>query len=446
MASKSLLIKGGTIITMDRERRIIQDGVILIEDGRITSVGKSNEVTHEKVDLKINASKKYVFPGFINCHTHMFQVLLRDVAMDMFLLDWLKRSIWPSIKHLREEDIYAAAKLGIIENIRSGVTCIIDNQYPRNYEASVKAIYESGIRGVLACGYYEVNVPEELRIDPSEAIKRCEEMIKRWHGKDNGRIQVCPAPMHPCFASKELLLKSKELADKYETYLHVHTAESVKDVRLLKKLTGKSDVEYLHEIGVLDERFHAVHAVQVTPREIRLLASTHANIIHNPVSNAYTGAGIAPIPEYLKNECNVALGTDGPASGGNHDLLQSMKFAALIHKGYRRDPTVMKVWDVLEMVTINGAKALKMERELGSIEAGKRADLIIVDLLKPNTVYVHDPVANLVYAATSENVETVIVEGRILMERRKITYVDEEEVMAEASRAAERLMEKLSET
>jgi len=444
MASKTILIKGGTLVTMNRERRIIKDGAILVEDGRITSIGKADEFGGEKADRVIDASGKYIFPGFINCHTHMFQVLLRDVAMDMVLLDWLKTSIWPSIRHLREEDIYIAAKLGIVENIRSGVTCIVDNQYPRNYEPSIRAMHESGIRGVLACGYYEINVPEDLRMDADKALKMCEEMIRRWHGRDEGRLRVCPAPMHPCFASKELLLKSKELADKYQTYLHVHTAESVKDVELLKQMTGKTDVEYLHELGILDERFHAVHAVQVSPEEMRLFASAHANIIHNPISNAYTGAGVAPIPEYLRLGCNVALGTDGPASGGNHDFLQSMKFTALIHKGFRRDPTVMRVSEILEMATINGAKALGMEGEIGSLEAGKRADLIILDLHKPHTVYVHDPIANLVYAATSENIETVIVDGEILMEDRRITYIDEEEVMAEASKVAERLMEKFS--
>ncbi|WP_309493197.1 amidohydrolase [Candidatus Hecatella orcuttiae] len=439
----SLAIEGGTIITLDKNRPIIKNGLLVVQDGEITFVGEKSEFKESlDVERRIDASGKFVFPGFINAHNHMFQVFIRSVAVDMELLDWLKLAIWPFTQSLTESDIYVAARLAIIENIKSGITCIVDNQYPRFYEPVAKAMDETGIRGVLACGYYELNVLDEMKTEPSEALKKCEETLRKWDKAGGGRIRVCPAPMHPCFASDELILKSKELADKYDTYLHIHTAESERDVRMLMERTGKRDVEYLHDLGVLDSRFLAVHSVCVTKREIDLLVASGAQIVHNPISNMYVCDGVAPIPEYIRRGLNVALGTDGSASNGNQDFLSSMKFAALLHKVYHMDPSIIKAQDSLEMATINGAKALSMGDRLGSLQVGKRADITIVDMFKPHTVHVHDPVGSLVYSCTPENVDTVIVDGKILMENRRITFTDEEEELRKADEVAQAVKER----
>jgi 5-methylthioadenosine/S-adenosylhomocysteine deaminase len=301
---------------------------------------------------------------------------------------------------------------------------------------------EIGFRGVLACGYHESGVPESVRVEPDSALNRCEILIRKYAQTSNGRLRVCPAPMHPCFTSEEALLKSKELADKYETYLHVHTAESERDVKILVSKTGKRDVEFLHDLGVLDNRFLAIHSVNVTQREINLLARSGSHIVHNPVSNMYLGSGVAPVPEYMRKKVNVALGTDGPASNCNQDIVETMKFAACLHKVHLMDPSVITAQEVLQMATISGAKALGMEDKLGSIGVGKYGDLVILDMFKPNTVHVHDPVGSLVYSATSENVDTVIVDGNVLMENRRITFADEEAILKEADIVALRALQR----
>ena len=436
-------ICGGTIITMDGKRPVIKDGGLLIQDGEIVFVGnKSGLRKWGTADQLIDGTGKFIFPGFINAHAHMFQVLFRNVGVDLDLLDWLRQVVWPLTTRLTKQEVYSAARLGIVENIKSGVTCAVDNQYPQHYEEPLKAMDAFGFRGVLACGYYEAGVPEEVRGEPTIALKRCENLIRKYDKAGRGRLRVCPAPMHPCFTSEEIMVKSKELAAKYDTYLHVHTAESERDVRMLVDKTGKRDIEFLHDLGVLDNRFLAIHSVNVTPREVNLLARSGSHVVHNPVSNMYLGSGVAPVPEFMRKQVNVALGTDGPASNCNQDLIETMKFAACLQKVHLRDPAILSAREVLQMATINGAKALGMEDRLGSIEVGKKGDLVLMDMFKPNTVHVYDPVGSLVYSATSENVDTVIVDGNVLMQKRRITFADEEAILMEAHEAAQRLLQR----
>ena len=438
-----LAISGGTIITMDEKLTEIKDGGLLVQDGKIVFVGNKSELRkYVTANQQIDATGKFIFPGFINAHAHMFQVLFRNVGVDLDLLDWLQQVIWPLCKNLTKHDVYVASRLGILENIKSGVTCVVDNQYPHYYEEPLRAMSEIGFRGVLACGYHESGVPDEIRVAPTTALSRCESLIRKYDRKDNGRLRVCPAPMHPCFTLEELMLKSKEIADKYDTYLHVHTGESERDVEMLVNKTGKRDVEFLHSLGVLDKRFLAIHSVNVTQHEIELLARSGSHIVHNPVSNMYLGSGVAPVPEFMRKKVNVALGTDGPASNCNQDIIQTMKFAACLHKVHLRNPSVITAQEVLQMATFNGATALGVEDKLGSIEVGKNSDLVIIDMDKPNTVHVHDPVGSLVYSATSENVDTVIVDGKVLMENRRITFSDEEAILREADKVALQVLQR----
>lgn len=441
--SLDLAIRGGTIVTMDAKQPIIKDGGLLIQEGKIVFVGNKSKIREFGTpNQKIDATGKFIFPGFINAHAHMFQVLFRNVGVDLDLLDWLRQVVWPLTTNLTKQDIYTAARLGIVENIKSGVTCVVDNQYPNFYEEPLRAMQEIGFRGVMACGYHESGVPEEVRVEPTKALSRCEILIKKYDEGGRGHLRVCPAPMHPCFTSEELMLKSKEIADKYNTYLHVHTAESERDVKMLVDKTGKRDVEFLHDLGVLDNRFLAIHSVNVTQREINLLARSGSHIIHNPVSNMYLGSGVAPVPEYMRKQVNVALGTDGPASNCNQDIIETMKFAACLHKVHLRNPSIITATEVVQMATLNGAKALGLEDRLGSIEVGKNGDVVVIDMFKPNTVHVHDPIGSLVYSATSENVDTVIVDGKVLMENRRITFGDEEAILKEADKVALRVLQR----
>jgi len=442
-----VIIKGGTVVTMDDKRRIIEDGAVVTRENKIEFVGKREEAEKRfKTGKEIDAGRKVIFPGLINAHTHMFQVLLRNLAVDAPLLDWLESVIHPALSILKEnrDDIHAAALLGCIENIKSGVTHVVDNHYGGgNYDAVIEAMIETGIRGCLARGIYELNVPEPLREDPKDAISDCERLVRKWRGAAGGRIMVGIAPMHPCNASKELLVKARDFSDEFGVIYHTHTGESKGDQELNVKIHGKTDVELLKELGVLGPRYHAVHSVWVSKAEINHMAQAGVHVVHNPVANMYLGSGVAPIPEMRNAGINVALGTDGPASNNNQDLIESMKFAACLHKVNKLDPAIITAQDVLEMATINGAKALGLEGEIGSLEVGKKADLIIVDMEKPHISPVHDPVASLVYCANGGDVDTVIVDGKVVMERRQIKTVDEQKVIQKSYEVSQRLEEKL---
>ena len=438
-----LIVRGGTVVTVDGAGRIIEDGAIVISGDRIEFVGPREEAERKYgAERTLDAGGKFIFPGFVNAHTHMFQVLLRNLAVDMVLLEWLKRVIHPALLKFEEDDVYVGALLGCLENIKSGVTCIVDNHYGRHFDAVLRAMVEAGVRGCVPRGGYVVNAKEELLEDPDHILRDTERLIREWHGAAGGRIMVGVAPMHPCFATREFLLKAKELSDRYGVVYHTHTGESREDQELNREFHGQTDVELLHELGILSPRYHAVHGVWVSQREIGYLAEAGAHVIHNPVSNMYMGSGVAPVPEMLAAGVNVALGTDGPASNNCQDIIQTMKFAACLHKVSKLDPAAITARQVLEMATINGAKALGLEDQIGSLEAGKKADITIVDMEKPHIAPVHDPIGSLVYCAHGSDVDTVIIDGRVVMERGEVKTIDEGEILERAYRVAQRLKER----
>ncbi len=444
----TIIIEGGFVIPVRPRGKIIRDGAVVVEDDRIVFVGKRDEAKRKyHSDTVIKAHRHVIIPGLVNAHNHLFQSILKNIGIDMELVTWLRTSIHPTLASFTDEDFYVAAKWGLIENIKSGVTSIIENHYgPRGHEAVIKALIESGLRAVLARGIYEVNVLiDMLRETPEEALSHVENLVKKYHGKENGRIMIAVAPMHPYNASKELLLKAKELSDKYDIIYHTHTAESKKDQELVVQLHGKTDVTLLYELGILGPRYHAVHAVNVSPQEVKYIAETGAHVIHNPESNMYLGSGIAPIPDYLKAGANVALGTDGAGSNNNNDMIEAMRFAVLLHRAARSHPSIITAWDALEMATINGAKALGLEKEIGSLEPGKKADITIIRLDAPHTAPVHDPLGAIVYCATAQDVDTVIVDGKIIMENRVVKVFDEEKVKEEAEKTAQRILDRARE-
>ena len=440
-----LVIEGGYVIPVIPRKTIIRDGAVVIEGDRIAFVGKRDEARRRFPSAEvIKAHRHVIIPGLINAHDHLFQSILRNIGIDMELVSWLRTSIHPTLASFTDEDFYVAAKWGLVENIKSGVTTIIENHYgPRGYDAVAKALMESGLRTVLARGIYELNVLlEELKEDPDEALKHTESLVKKYHRGNGGKMMVAVAPMHPYNASKELLLKAKELSDKYGIIYHTHTGESKKDQELVKQLHGKTDVTLLYELGVLGPRYHAVHAVNVSPEEVKYLAKTGSHVIHNPESNMYLGSGVAPVPDYLKEGVNVALGTDGPGSNNNQDMVEAIRFAVLLHRAARTHPSIITAWDALEMATINGARALGLEEQLGSLEVGKKADITVVRLDGPHIAPVHDPLGSIVYCANASDVDTVIVDGKVVMLERKVLTLNEEEVAREAEETALNLLDR----
>ncbi len=439
-----LIIEAKYVVPVKPRHRVIRDGAVVVDGNRIVFVGKSDEAKKKyHSDTVIRGDRHVVLPGFVNAHNHLFQSILKNIGIDMELVTWLRTSIHPTLACFHPEDFYVSAKWGLIENIKSGVTTIIENHYgPIGYEWVAKALIESKLRAVLARGIYELNVLLDiLREEPDKALAHVEDLVKKYHGYEN-RLWIAVAPMHPYNASRELLLKAKELSDKYGLIYHTHTAESKRDQELVVKLHGKTDVELLYELGILGPRYHAVHAVNVSPREVKMIAEKSAHVIHNPESNMYLGSGIAPVPDYLANNVNVALGTDGAGSNNNNDMIEAMRFAVLLHRAARSHPSIVTAWDALEMATVNGAKAIGLENEIGSLEPGKKADIVVIRLDRPHTYPVTDPVGALVYCANAGDVDTVIVDGEVVMENRRVLVFDEEKIMEEAFRIQQEILDR----
>ena len=417
---------------MDQKRRIFERGSVAVEGGKIIAVGKN---VKEKADTVIDARGKVVLPGLINAHTHLSMTLLRGVADDMELDPWLKTRIWPIEKHLRAEDCHVGALLGCLEMIKSGTTCFADQYF--FMEDVARAVEKAGIRGVLSYGIIELGDPKKRKFE----IEVGEKLVRTWHGKADGRILTMFGPHAPYTCSPECLTKVKELAKKYKVGIHTHIAETrwETDDEIPKKY-GKRPVEHLDAIGFLGPEVLAAHCVWLTEKEIKILCDHGVKPVHNPVSNMKIACGIAPVPEMLAAGIPVALGTDGAASNNALDMFNEMKFAALLNKVGKLNPTVMPAQAVLEMATINGAIALGLEKEIGSLEAGKKADIVLVDLKKPRLTPLHNVVSHLVYSAVGGDVDTTIVDGKILMQNTEVLVLDEDKVLDQAQKTSDDLL------
>ncbi len=426
-----VLIKDGHIITMDPQRRIFERGSVAIADGKIVAVGKNINV---KADTVIDAKGKVVLPGLVNAHTHLSMTLLRGIADDMEFDPWLKTKIWPIEKHLRAEDCYVGALLGCLEMIKSGTTCFADQYF--FMEDVARAVEKAGIRGVLSYGIIEQGDPKKRKSE----IREGEKLVKTCHGTADGRILTMFGPHAPYTCSPECLAQVKELAKKYKVGIHTHIAESKWEVEEIIKKYGKRPVEHLDAIGFLGPEVLAAHCVQLAEQEIRILRDRGVKPVHNPVSNMKIACGVSPVPEMLAAGIPVALGTDGAASNNSLDMFNEMKFAALLNKVDKFDPTVMPVQSVLEMATVNGARALGLGKNLGSLEVGKKADLTLVDLRKPHLTPLRNVISHLVYSATGGDVDTVIVDGKVIMQGRRVLTLEEDKVLEEAQKVADNLL------
>lgn len=446
----SILIKNGIILTVDRNDQIIKNGALYLENDRIVDVGLTRDVTKKhRADRVIDASKKLVIPGLINAHTHMTDSLVRGLGADMSLLEWLNDFFWPFSEAVTGDDAHAGALLGCLEAIKSGCTYVAENYYPtkekkHNIDRVAEAIEKSGIRGTLIRGYHDKKsmLPDDFIEDDDEVVREYDRIIHTWHEKAKGRIMTWVGPVNLLFSSLESIIKVHELAEKYDVGLHTHLSESKGEVELIKKEYGKGYVEVFHSLGVLGPKFHGAHAVWLSAKEIALLAETDSRVIHNPTSNMYLASGTAPVPQMLKAGLTVALGTDGPCCNNNIDMIQSLKFAALVHKLNSLNPRAICANEVLRMATVDGARAFGLENEIGSIEVGKKADITIIDLWKPHILPVFDPIATLVYSANGDDVNTVIIDGKIVMEDKEVKTIDEQEILKKAKNAAEDLVQR----
>jgi len=432
-----ILIRNGTVLTMDGDRRVIPDGAVAVNDGRIIAIGKTESLTRDyTAERTIDAKNKVVMPGLINTHTHLYQVLMRSIADDTNLLDWWQKGVAPASLRMRGEHCYYAALTGCLELLKSGCTCTVDNMEPcfpveGLPDEVVRAFADIGIRGVEAMGAADIErtwwpVPSEFRKDTEHAIEENLKLIRRWNGQANGRIKVWFGTSCPMACSDESLQKAHDLSRELDTGVCCHLHETKHEVESWRKDTGLTPIQYYdRKIRFLDSNLLAVHCVWMDEEDIGILARKHVTVSHNPVSNMYLASGTAPIPSMLKHGIPVSLGVDGAASNNNQDMFELMKTATILHKATSLDPLAITAEKVLEMATIEGAKSIFMDKEIGSLEVGKKADIILVNLREVNMVPLNNLVSQLVYCGKSWNVDTAIVDGRLIMENRNINTVDE---------------------
>jgi len=429
MEEADILIRECTLLPMD-DRGIIKEGLIAIENGTITYAGKEAKAPPMKAEKVIDGRGKVAMPGLVNCHTHLAMTLFRGIAEDQPLQKWLKQTIWPLEAKLKPNDVYDGALLGCLEMIESGTTTFADMYFHEDQVA--KAVEKAGLRGVLAQGILEAGV----LIRGEKMLRESVNFVKGYDGYADGRVtaQLGPHTLYTCGPS--LLRKVRERATELKVGVHVHLAESEETVNLTKKKHGLSEIEFLEKMGFLGPDVLAAHCIHLAEKEMRIMAKRNVKVSYNPVVNMKLAQGTARIKDFMDVGVTVGIGTDGPASNNNLDMFESMKIAALLQKHFYKDPTVMPAQMVLKMATMEGAKALGLEKTVGTLEAGKKADIILLDLKKPHLTPVHDPYASIVYSAHGSDVDTVIVDGKVLMENRKVKTLDEEEVMLKAQKTA----------
>ncbi|MHB1126025.1 MAG: amidohydrolase [Bacillota bacterium] len=434
---EKILIKDCVLVPMtkspDDAGGYYYHGEVAIENGLIAAIGPPGTVSPLwQADRTIDGRGNLVaMPGLINCHTHAAMTLLRSYADDLPLMRWLSDKIWPLEANLTAEDIYWGTMLCSLEMIKSGTTTFADMYF--FMDETARAVQDSGIRACLSRGL--IGLQENAR----EALLEGVGLVKQWQGAANGRISTMLGPHAPYTCPPDYLEKVIAEASGLGVGIHIHVAETQDEMEQVRERYGKTPVQYLEELGMFQGHVLAAHCVYVNDEDIRILANGAAGVAHNPESNMKLASGIAPVPQMLAAGINVGLGTDGAASNNNLDLLEEMRTAALLHKLSAGDPTVLPAYQTLQMATVMGAKALALEEKIGQLQVGMQGDLILVDFDQPHLYPRHDIAAHLVYSASAGDVDTVIINGRVVMEGREIKGIDAERVCREAEQRARRL-------
>jgi 5-methylthioadenosine/S-adenosylhomocysteine deaminase len=424
-----LIVTGGIVVTMDGPRTIYSDGTIAVKGDTIVAIGPRVDVEAKYGAAQtIDANGSLVLPGFINGHTHVPMTLFRGIHDDVTLNDWLYKYIFPAeARNVNEEFVRWGTRLAAAEQIRGGVTTFADMYYFE--DAVAEETKAAGMRGVLGETFIDFPAPDNKT--EAEALAYTEKFLKKWQG--DSLIHAAPAPHSIYTCSQKTLQDAAALARKYHAPILIHTAEMKKEWDDSQKQNGMSPVQYLDKIGVLGPDVVSAHCIFVDAADRKTLAQRHVGCVHNPSSNMMIASGVSPVPEMRAEGVAVGLGTDGPAGSNNDlDLMEEMDLAAKLAKITKMNPLALNAKSVVEMATIDGAKALHMEKEIGSLETGKKADIILISLDEPNAVPMYDVYAQLAYALKGSDVQTVIIGGRVVMRDRKLLTVNEREAMAKA--------------
>jgi 5-methylthioadenosine/S-adenosylhomocysteine deaminase len=435
-----LLVLNGTLVTMDKDRRVIDDAGIAVAGGRIVAVGSSREIARSySAPQTVDAANKIIVPGLINGHTHVPMTLFRGLADDLDLQDWLTKFIFPAeAKNVSEEFVRAGTRLGLAEMIRGGTTTYCDMYYFEDAIADETA--KAGVRGVL--GETVIDFPVADNKTNAEAMAYVEKFVQKWKGHE--LITPAIAPHAPYTVSEEHLKAVRAFSDRTGAPIVTHISETKREVDDSIKAKGASPIDYLSRIGFLNERVIAAHVVWPNDGEIGILKRAGVGVVHNPQSNMKLASGVAPVPKMLKEGLKVGLGTDGAASNNDLSMWEEMDTVAKLHKVFSGDPKVITAQEAFELATIRGAEALHLEKDIGSIETGKRADMVLVERDALNQIPLYNVYSHLVYATKASDVETVIINGRIVMRDRRLLTLDEAAIKDKARVFREQVIKSLS--
>ena len=429
MEQVDLLITGGTVVTMDSGHTVLQDGAIAVKGDTIVALGPRREIESKySSPLKLQAAGKLVMPGFINGHTHVPMTLFRGLHDDVTLNDWLYKYIFPAeAKNVNEEFVRWGTRLAAAEQLLSGVTTFADMYYFE--DAVAQETKKAGMRGVLGETFIDFPAPDNKT--EAQMLAYTETFLQKWKGDPLIQAAVAPHSIYTC--SQKTLQDSAALARKYQAPILIHTAEMKKEWDDSLKQNGLSPVQYLDKIGLLGPDVISAHCIFVDAVDRETLARRHVGCIHNPSSNMMIASGVSPVPEMRAAGIAVGLGTDGPAGSNNDlDLMEEIDLAAKLAKITKMNPLALNAKAVVEMATIDGARALHLENKVGSLKTGKKADLILINLDEPNAVPMYDVYSQIAYALKANDVATVVIGGKIVVRNRKVLTVDTEQVIARA--------------
>jgi len=435
-----LLVSGGIVVTMDGGRAIFQDGSVAVRGDSIAAVGPRAQIDAKfKAAETVDAHGGLILPGFINGHTHVPMTLFRGLHDDVTLNDWLYKYIFPAeAKNVNEEFVRWGTRLAAAEQIRAGVTTFADMYYFE--DAIAEETKRAGMRGVLGETFIDFPAPDNK--SEAEMLAYTEKFLKRWQG--DPLIHAAPAPHSIYTCSQKTLQDAAALARKYHAPILIHVAEMKKEWDDSLKANGMSPVQYLEKIGVLGPDIVAAHCIYVNEADRKLLAERGVGCVHNPSSNMMIASGVSPVPEMRAAGVAVGLGTDGPAGSNNDlDLMEEIDLAAKLAKISKMDPLALNAKSVVEMATIDGARALHLEKEIGSLEPGKKADVILISLDEPNAVPMYDIYAQIAYSLKGSDVQTVVIGGQVVMRDRKLLTIDEPAVLEKAREYGEKVKKSL---
>ncbi len=434
------IITGGRILVLNEKESHIRDGIVAIDGENIVAIGEKKELENRYIGREIiDASGCLIMPGLINCHNHAAMTCFRGIADDLELMDWLNNYIFPAeAKNVNEELAYWGSMLACAEMIKSGTTTFCDMYIFEDETA--KAAKKAGMRCLL--GEVLFDFPSPNSQTPGEGLDYTRTLVEKWADDPLVNIVVEPHSLYTC--SIDLLKNAKTIADRYNIPYATHLLENRGEREQLIRKFGKSPVAFLKDIGCLTERFIAFHCVSMDEEEIKLFAEHECKVIHNPESNMKLASGVAPLPDMLNAGVTVGLGTDGCASNNNLDIFAEMDMAAKLHKVHRLDPMVMDAGTVVRMATCEGAKALGLGNITGNLIPGMKADIIIIDLNKPHLTPIYNEFSHLVYTVNGGDVDTVLINGKVVMRGRKLLTIDENEVMERVKEIAARIRKSLT--